>query len=80
MDRLTHEMTLLRGEFTALRTEVREEIHGLRTEIRREIPGIRQEIGDLRSTMSRGFAWLVGLQAASLIATIGAMAAALYTR
>ncbi len=52
-------------------TDVRAEIRDLRTELRGEIAALRTEI-------SRQFTWLVGIQMATLVAMVGALAGAYY--
>ena len=57
----------IRDEFTKVRAEIRD----LRTELRGELSAHRAET-------SRQFTWLVGIQMATLVAMVGALAGAYY--
>ena len=58
--------------------DLRHSVDALRTELHVEISGVRAEIGGLRSEIDRRFTWLVGIQVASLVATIGVLVGAYY--
>lgn len=57
---------------------VREEFAKVRAEIRDLGTELRGEIAALRTEVSRQFTWLVGIQMATLVAMVGALAGAYY--
>ena len=57
---------------------VREEFAKVRAEIRDLGTELRDKIAALRTEVSRQFTWLVGIQMATLVAMVGALAGAYY--
>ena len=74
----TRQLTDVRADFTAHRVEVARQFGDVRDEIKNLRTELRGELSAHRAETSRQFTWLVGIQMATLVAMVGALAGAYY--
>lgn len=81
MPRLEERVAYLEGrleDHTRALGELRGELHGLREDMGRRFDAVDGRFEAIDQKVDRHFTWLVGVQVASLVAVLGALAGSFY--